>query len=213
MTRVFARLVALASALLLPAMALATDVVDLPVEGHGEHGWDTTAIAASFFNFVVLIGLFVYLFRGSLNKFLKERRATVEQALTEAARLKAEAEAKYKEYSDRMATLDQELAGIKSELLAAGHKERDRIIADAEHKAARMRREAEFVIEQQLKQWRTELSNEAAEAAVQAAEDLLMRSTTTYDQQRLAQEYLNSLATKSPSETKKSAPSLAENHA
>ena len=141
-------------------------------------------------NFFVLIGLFVFLFKDKLKSFLKERRAAIEVELNEAARLRAEAEAKHKEYSERMAKLDQELAQIKREMIAAGEKERDRIVADAEEKASRMRKEAEFIIEQQMKQLREDLKRETGDAAIEAAEQLLVKATTSFDQQRLAQEYL-----------------------
>ena len=187
------------SALVAPMLVLAQEAA----EAHGEHaghgGWDTEALAASVVNFVVLVGLFTYLFRDKLRSFLKERRASVEQALKEAARMKAEAEVKHKEYSERLARLDQELAQIKAEMIAAGRTERDRIIADAEQKAARMRKEAEFIIEQHVKQLRVDLSREAAATAIAAAEQLLLRATTTYDQQRLAQEYLTAIAKTRPS--------------
>jgi len=210
------RVAPLALALAVPTLAFAMDgEVHEETHGeHGEHGWDSTALVASFVNFFILIGLFVYLFRASLKKFLVERRASVEQALTEAARMKSEAEAKHREYSLRLATLDQELAQIKKDMLEAGVKERDRLVADAEQKAARMRSEAEFIIEQQVKQLRNDLTAEAAEAAVAAAEALLLKTTTSYDQQRIAQEYLNALSSKAP-EVK--APSLnsigTESHA
>lgn len=177
-----------ALSLALPAIAFAEEEAH---HGHGE--WDTSSIAASFVNFVLLIALFVWLFKDGLNKFLKERKAAVEQQLNEAARLKAEAEAKHKEYTERLAQLDRELEQIKSEMIAAGVKERDRIVAEAEQKAARMRREAEFIVEQQVKQLREDLAREAAEAAIAAAEELLAKATTSYDQQRLAQDYLASL--------------------
>jgi F0F1-type ATP synthase membrane subunit b/b' len=185
-----------ALALSAPALAFAQEAHEAAHEAdaHGGHGgWDTTSLIASFVNFAVLIILFVFLFKDSLKKFLVERRATVERELLEAARLKAEAEVKHKEYSDRMAKLDRELAQIKEDMINAGKRERDRIIAEAEHKAARLRKEAEFLIEQQVKQLRSDLSREAAESAVAAAEQLLLRATTTYDQQRLAQEYLTAL--------------------
>lgn len=190
----FERALPLAALLLAPALALAVDG-EAHAE-HGEHGWDSTGLIASFVNFAVLVGVFVYLFKGKLASFLKERKASVEQALSEAARLKAEAEAKHKEYTQRLAQLDQELAMIKREMVAAGVKERDRIVAEAEQKAARMRREAEFIIEQHVKQLRSDLSRETAEAAVQAAEALLLTSTTNHDQQRIAQEYLSDLASR-----------------
>lgn len=182
-----------ALALSAPALAVAQEAAEHGA--HGEHGgWDTTGMVASFVNFILLIVVFVWLFKDKVRSFLVERRASVERELQEAARLKAEAEVKRKEYAERLARLDQELATIKDEMIAAGKKERDRIIADAEHKASLMRKDAEFIIEQQAKQLRADLTREAADNAVRAAEQLLLRATTTYDQQRLAQEYLSALA-------------------
>ncbi len=191
MNRYLNALLTLAVMLLLPALGLGQEHGAAHGAEHGEHGgWDVTSIVASFVNFFVLIGLFVFLFKDKLKSFLKERRAAIEVELNEAARLRAEAEAKHKEYSERMAKLDQELAQIKREMIAAGEKERDRIVADAEEKASRMRKEAEFIIEQQMKQLREDLKRETGDAAIEAAEQLLVKATTSFDQQRLAQEYL-----------------------
>jgi len=192
MKRSIKRLLVVAFALMAPALALAQEASEHGA--HGEHGgWDTSAIAASIVNFVLLIALFTYLFKDKLRSFLKERRALVERELQEAARMKAEAEVKRKEYTERLAKLDQELAHIKAEMIEAGKKERDRIVAEAEHKASLMRKDAEFIVEQLAKQLRADLTREAADTAIQAAEQLLLRATTTYDQQRLAQEYLSAL--------------------
>lgn len=189
-----------------PAIALAQEAHEAAHEAaHEGHGWDTSALLASFVNFAVLILLFVYLFKDSLKSFLKSRRAEIETQLLEAARLKAEAELKHKEYSERLAQLDNELAKIKSDLIESGKAERDRIVAEAEHKAARMRHEAQFMIDQHVKQLRVDISREAAEAAVAAAEELLLRATTTYDQQRLSQEYLAALASTTEASTVKKA--------
>jgi F-type H+-transporting ATPase subunit b len=203
LARAAARLGALGTALLVPALALAEEAEH---GAHGEHGFDTTALIASFVNFAILIALFTYLFRDKVKSFLTERRAEVEQQLQEAARLKAEAEVKHKEYSERLAKLDQELGQIKADMIAAGKAERDRIVAEAEHKAARLRREAEFIVEQHVKQLRADLSHEAASEAIAAAEQLLLRATTTYDQQRLAQDYLKSLSETAPVSAPKKQP-------
>ncbi len=95
-------------------------------------------------------------------------------------------------------------------MISAGEKERDRILAEAEHKAARMRRESEFLIEQQAKQLRADLLREATESAVTAAEQLLIKSTTNFDQQRLAQEYLSSLEQDSKGKKPKARPTTQE---
>ena len=78
-------------------------------------------------------------------------------------------------------------------MIKAGEAERDRIVAQAEEKAARIRKDTSFLIEQQMKQLRKELLHEAANAAVVAAEELLRERTTDADHDQLAQAYLKRL--------------------
>jgi F0F1-type ATP synthase membrane subunit b/b' len=67
-------------------------------------------------------------------------------------------------------------------------------VAEAEAKAARMRREAEFLAIQELKEVRQGLLRDTVEAAVKAAEELLTKRVTPADQERLADDYLADLA-------------------
>ena len=79
-------------------------------------------------------------------------------------------------------------------MVRAGEAERDRIVAEAEQKAARARKETAFVIEQQAKQMRADLSREAVESAVATAERLLNDKATASDHERLAKHYLDRVA-------------------
>jgi F0F1-type ATP synthase membrane subunit b/b' len=60
-----------------------------------------------------------------------------------------------------------------------------------------MRKDAKFLVEQELKQIRGDLWREAVDMAVRAAEDLLKLRVTPADQERLAEEYLADLGTRS----------------
>ena len=53
------RLTALVYALAMPVIAFAQEHAEEHGGGHGEHGWDTNALAASFVNFFLLIAVFV----------------------------------------------------------------------------------------------------------------------------------------------------------
>lgn len=90
----------------------------------------------------------------------------------------------------RLEKLDQEILQIRADMIKAGEAERDRIVAQAEEKAARLRKDTSFLIEQQMKQLRKELTERAATAAVMAAQDILRERTTEADQERLAEAYL-----------------------
>lgn len=168
--------------------------------GHDRHGELTfrSLITSRDFqgtlvNFGALILLFAWVIRKKGNPALAERRKQVEAELEEAQRLRAEAEKRHMETATRLERLDQEMLEIRAEMIKAGEAERDRIVAQAEEKAARMRKDTNFLIEQQIKQLRKDLTKEAANAAVLAAQDLLQASTTDSDQDRLAEAYLERL--------------------
>lgn len=195
--RRFAPAAAFAATLLQAGLVLAEDTA----EGNG-HGGELTmghvladpTFLGSVLNFTLLIFVLTFLFKKPLSEFLKNRSKQVEEGLAEAARIKAAAEAKHQEYSDRLEKLDSELETLRSDMVKAGEVEKDRIVAEAEKKAARMRRETEFLIEQQMKQLREDLTREAVEAAVGAAEAVLTEKTTAADQQKLADTYLERVA-------------------
>lgn len=144
-------------------------------------------------NFGVLVLLIAWVIRKKGNPALAERRKQVEEELAEAQRLRAEAEKRHMETATRLEKLDHEMVEIRAEMIKAGEADRDRIVAQAEEKAARMRRDTSFLIEQQIKQLRKDLTKEAASAAVVAAQDLLRQSTTDSDQDQLAEAYLDRL--------------------
>jgi F-type H+-transporting ATPase subunit b len=141
-------------------------------------------------NFAVLVFLLGWVIRKKGNPALAARRAEVEQELAEAQRLRAEAEKRHMEAASRLEKLDHEMAEIRAEMIKAGEAERDRIVAQAEEKAARLRKDTNFLIEQQIKQLRKDLTEHAANAAVAAAQELLRERTTDEDHQRLAEQYL-----------------------
>jgi ATP synthase F0 subunit b len=150
-------------------------------------------------NFLVLIGIYYKYGKTPISEGLRSRRATIAREIEEAQRMRKEAEARAKKYQEKLNHLEAELRETRESLKAAGEGERDRIVREAEEKAARMEKDAKFLVEQELKQLRTELTREAVETAVAAAEELLRKRITASDQERLAEDYLAQLAAKRPS--------------
>jgi F-type H+-transporting ATPase subunit b len=166
-------------------------------EDHGELTFSSLIKSPDFLgtvvNFTVLVLLIGWVIRKKGNPALAARRAEVEKELAEAQRLRAEAEKRHMETATRLEKLDQEMVQIRGDMIKAGEAERDRIVEQAEEKAARIRKDTRFLIEQQIKQLRKELTQQAANAAVVAAQDLLQERTTDSDQDQLAEAYLNRL--------------------
>jgi F-type H+-transporting ATPase subunit b len=124
---------------------------------------------------------------------LQKNRDSIAKEIEDAQRMKREAEGRAKQYQSKLQHLETELAETKLALQEAGKAEHDRIVKEAEEKAARMQKDAAFMLEQESKQLRLDLQRETVLAALSAAEELLQKRVTGADQERLAEEFLASL--------------------
>jgi F0F1-type ATP synthase membrane subunit b/b' len=123
----------------------------------------------------------------------------MEASINEAAEIKAKAEAKHQEYTARLATLDAELAKLKSDLENAAAADSKRITAEAQEAAARAKVETQSLIEQHAQALANEVRREVVEAAVLAAQQVIAGSVNSDDQQKLADGFrqrIETLATK-----------------
>jgi F-type H+-transporting ATPase subunit b len=151
---------------------------------------------AMLLNFVVLMGIYVYFGKKPIAEALKSRRASVAKEIEEAQKMRKEAEERAAKYQEKLQHLEEELKDTRAALVEAGKADRDRIVREAEEKATRMEKDAQFLVEQEMKQLRADLTREAVEIAVAAAEELLMKRVTPVDHERLAEDYLAQLAAK-----------------
>jgi F-type H+-transporting ATPase subunit b len=150
-------------------------------------------IAAGYVNFALLLVVLRALLRKPLTEYLKNHRAEVEEEILLSTKLKAKAEARYAEYQAKVQNLDTDLARIRAEMVEAGKAERDRMVAIAEEKASRMRKETQFLIDQQRRQLRFNLIDSTAEAVVGEAQKFVQARKTESDETRLAEQFLQDL--------------------
>ena len=150
------------------------------------------------FNALLLYLMYYYLGRKPISEGLKARRDAVAKELDEAAKIKAEAQDKLDEYSERLDKLDQELDRLRAELTLAGEKDRDRLVKEAEERAERMRKDAQFLLDQESKQLRIDLQKYAVEAAMRAAEQAIKTKLSAQDFDRVAEEYVANIGKLSP---------------
>jgi F0F1-type ATP synthase membrane subunit b/b' len=175
-------------------------------EGHGEEGeapgsinWfdfsnkEEPPYAALLINFGLLAYGYYRFGKKPVADALQKNRDSIAKEIEEAQRMKREAEGRAKQYQAKLQHLEAELAETRQALEQAGKAEHDRIVKEAEEKAARMQKDAAFLLEQEGKQLRLDLQREAVTAALAAAEELLKKRVTGADQERLAEEFLASL--------------------
>jgi F-type H+-transporting ATPase subunit b len=159
-------------------------------------GGETPPYIAMLINFGILAAGYYLLGKQPIANALQARRDGIAKEIEEAQRMRQEAEARAKVYQAKLETLEEEVRTAREGLIRAGEAERDRIVGDAEAKAERMRKDAEFLVAQELKQIRQDLLKDTVEAAVAAAEELLHKRVTPADQERLAEDYLADLGGK-----------------
>jgi F-type H+-transporting ATPase subunit b len=164
-----------------------------------EFGKETPPFVAMLVNFGILAAGYYLLGKKSIANGLVARRAAIAKEIEEAERMRHEAEERARVYQAKLERVEEEARAAREGLIRAGEAERDRIIAEAEAKAERMRKDAEFLIAQELKQIRHDLLRDTVDAAVLAAEEILKKRVTQADHERLADDYLRDIGARVPS--------------
>lgn len=167
--------------------------------GDGEAGhtskewWD---LAKKTFNFLILVGLLYWLLADKIKQFFIERRAEIKDSLEKAVERKAEAEKKYREYSEKIDKASAEIDGILEMIKAQGIAEKQKIVEDAERTARKMKEDAHARIEQEMKKATDGLRAQAVDLSVKMAEEILKRSITRDDHESMVKEYIDKVVTK-----------------
>lgn len=165
-------------------------------DAHGKPIVPVTPYAYLLINAAILFFIYYRAGKKPVTEGLQSRHDTVAKELAEASKIKAEAEARAREYDEKLAQLETELQRIKADIVKAGEADRARIVKEAEEKAERMKKDAQFLLDQELKQLRNDMLAFTAEAAVAAAEAVLATKVTAADHERLTAEYLDEVAGK-----------------
>ena len=177
-------------------MSLVLIPVAVFAAGDGGHA-DSGAVLKDFiyrcFNFALMVGLLAYFVTKPIRKGLKGRTEEIENKLAEAEAAKEAAEAKHREYSEKLAKATEEIASIAASIRREGEMERDKIIANARATAEQMLEEAKLEAAYRVRQARRQLRREVIEEAVRISEESVRTAIGSRDQQRLIREYLQEL--------------------
>ena len=167
-------------------------IVFAATEGEGGHETQKWIdLGKKTFDFIVLVGLLYWLLAAQIKEFFSGRRAEIKKTIEEAVEKKAEAEKKYREYSEKIDKASVEIDGIFEMIKAQGITEKQKIIEDAEKAAVKMKEDAHTRIEQEMKGASDQLKAQAVQLSVQMAEEIIKRSITAQDHEAMVEEYMN----------------------
>jgi F-type H+-transporting ATPase subunit b len=148
---------------------------------------------ASVLNFGLLAFILYRFGKKPITEALAKRKQSIMQEIETAERLEEEARSRLDDYEEKFEKIEDTLEALKAEYAAQAEIEKKHVLAEAEERRARMKRDAEFRIEQELKAAKIAVLNEAVDGAVAAAEEILKKKMAQADGDRLAQDYLGAI--------------------
>lgn len=177
--------------LLGPAQALASAAAEAEHQVH--HTSSINEIWYPLGNFIIYAFIIVKFALPPVRDFLRTRRQDVIDAVEAASAKKRAAEALVSEYKTRIAGLDKEVQSINASLRDEGEREKAKILADAATLAAKIKDDARFLGEQEVRMARQKVREEIANRAVAQARELIQRNLSTADQGRLVEDFIQNI--------------------
>ena len=162
-------------------------------EAHAPNPHATRDMIAKVLNFALLVAALVYFLKSPIAAHIATRISQVRHDLVTAADLKKTASAQLAEIQQKMAALPGELEALRRQGAEDVKAERQRISQAAETERVRLLEQTRREIDMRLRVAKRELTEHAAQLAVQVAEQRIKRQITPDDQIRLVDRYASQL--------------------
>jgi F-type H+-transporting ATPase subunit b len=157
------------------------------------HALSITQILFPLGNFLIFAYIIKRFALPVVRDFLRSRRAEILTSIESAAESKKQAAAVVTGYQAKLAGIQREVDAIQAELRADGEREKSKLIAEAESLAAKIKDDAVFLADQEVKTARQKIRYDMAIQAESSARELLGRHLSAGDQDRLAEDFIQSI--------------------
>ena len=157
------------------------------------HAPSITDVGWPLANFVIYAIIIVKFAFPLARDFLKTRREEILSTLSQASAKKQAAEALVNEYKAKLAGLDKEVQSIHVVLREEAEREKSKLISEAQALAVKIKEDAHFLADQEVRIARQRIREEMANQAEATARELVQRNLTAADQGRLVQDFIQSI--------------------
>jgi F-type H+-transporting ATPase subunit b len=144
-------------------------------------------------NFLIFAFIIVRYALPPIRNFLRSRHDQVVATLQEAAAKKHQAEVIVQDYKNRMARLEQEVQSIQASLRTEGEREKTKLLSETQILAAKMKQDALFLADQEVKMAQQKIREEIASQAESSARGLIQRHLSSSDQDRLVEDFVRTI--------------------
>lgn len=168
-------------------------------DGHGDgHGAELGGEHATLWktaNFVLLVGLAIYLLRGKVGPYFAERNRSIAKHMAAASAKAEEAQQRLSAMESKLANLDQEIAALKEHAAVEMQRDRERIQHETAVAIQRLQERAEAEIRSAAAHAQVKLRHHASALALELAEQQVkMEAASPEMQGRLLTQALDRLA-------------------
>ena len=161
--------------------------------GAEHHTPSITEVILPALNFLIYAFIIVKFALPAVRSFLKSRRDEVVATIAQASAKKAAAQALVDEYKIKLAALDQQVRSLQATLRDEGERDKAKLVGEANAMAAKIKADASILADQEVKMARQKIREDMAIQAEATARALLQRNLSAEDQNRLADEFIQSI--------------------
>lgn len=160
---------------------------------HASGGFEFKIHGYYIINFLVMVFLLYYFVRKPLANYLTTRADTIREQVETSRKLREEAIAKYEEAKTKLDQLEAELDAMRKHFAEEGEVAKKRMVEAAERAAAKLDRNADLLVQQELRGARKRVRDELVSLALQKAEGKLRAELNEAAQTKMITAFIDSL--------------------
>jgi F-type H+-transporting ATPase subunit b len=148
-------------------------------------------------NFLLLLIVLYKLALPKVKGFFVARSQSITESLRQAEDARKAAEAKAREYEDKLKALTVEVEQLRKQVESEAAIEKERIIAEAHKEVEAITAQARLIAEQEIKRAKQELRREAGRLSLERAEAFIRDKITDNDRDRFIKDYIKEITAQS----------------
>ncbi len=142
-------------------------------------------------NLGLLLYIILYYAVPPLNDYLRERRQTIEEGIKDFEQRSDNVALQYKEIKEKLSHVDEEVEQIIARAKALAEEEKQKSIEQSRQAAARLKKDAENLLQQEYHQMENEMRQELLNKAFAEVDEILKGHLTEEDQKRFQEDFLS----------------------
>jgi F-type H+-transporting ATPase subunit b len=163
----------------------------LAAGGGADRSADLRDLLYRFINFALLVIILIWaLKKADIKSLFSKRIDDIREKLETLKKDKEEAEERYQVIDKKLKAFEKERIDILEQYKKEGEAEKERIIAEANHRVQQIIEQSEATIQQEIQSAKDRLKQEVVNLAAQQAQEIIAREMKDEDQDRFVEDFI-----------------------